>query len=163
VDGVSLTEVGPDGVLKTRRRVATFWVGPLWLGIEIGDLQEVLRDQETTPVPLADPAILGLLNLRGRLSAVIGARRRFGLPDPEPGAAEAHFIVRTATGPVSLVVDGEDEVVEAVPETVSTRIRELVTGAYQLERGLLLLLDAQRTITFDAEPVTEVARAGPGD
>ena len=93
------------------RRYCTFGVGGLLLGIDVERVQEVLRDQEITPVPLADPSVLGLLNLRGQIVTAIDARHRLGLAERTPGQSVAHVIVRCADEAVSLAVDVEDEVV----------------------------------------------------
>ena len=156
------------------RSIATFRVDGLLLGVEIDRVQEVLRDQAVSPVPLADPAIVGLLNLRGRLAAAIDLRHRLGLSSRPPGDAPVHVVIRTDGEPVSLVVDCEDEVVdvddrsaEAVPETVAPGIAAFLTGAHQLAGSLLLILDATRAVTLpDRAPSTgapkELADAGPG-
>ena len=58
----------------------TFWVGSLYLGIDVHKVQEVMRTLEMTPVPLASPAVRGLINLRGQIVTAIDMRRRLGLP-----------------------------------------------------------------------------------
>ena len=147
--------------------IATFWVDGLLLGIEIEHVQEVLRGQEVSPVPLSDPAILGLLNLRGRLVAAVELRHRLGLVARPVEAAAVHVVIHTAGEPVSLVVDREGEVAqvddrsEPVPETVSPAIGAFLTGVHQLDGSLLLLLDAARAVELSAH-VKEVAHAGPG-
>lgn len=150
------------------RSMATFWVDGLLLGVEIEHVQEVLRGQDVTPVPLADPAVVGLLNLRGRLAAAIDLRHRLGLSPRAPGEALVHVVVRSHGEPVSVVVDLEGEVVEvddrsaeAVPDTVGPTIRAFLTAAHQLDGPLLLVLDAERAITLSTN-LREVAHAGPG-
>jgi purine-binding chemotaxis protein CheW len=160
------------------RSLATFWVDGLLLGVEIEQVQEVLRDQEISPVPLADPAILGLLNLRGRLAAAVELRHRLGLAPRPVGAPAVHVVLRTDGEPVSLVVDREGEVVvvddesaEPVPETVGPVLRSFLTGAHQQAGSLLLVLDAARAVTLAVvTPAAgghdgiawEVVHAGPG-
>ena len=135
-------------------RYCTFGVNGLLLGIEIERVQEVLRDQEITPVPLAHDSVLGLLNLRGQIVPAIDARRRLGLAERSAGDPVVHVIVRCADEAVSLAVDVADEVVdvgddrcEHVPETLSTSIRRLITGIYKLDAALLLVLDADLALS----------------
>ena len=139
------------------RRYCTFGVGGLLLGIDVERVQEVLRDQEITPVPLAHPSVLGLLNLRGQIVTAIDARHRLGLAERTPGQSVAHVIVRCDDEAVSLAVDVEDEVVavddeayEPVPETVSRSIGSLLTGIYKLDAALLLVLDTDLAVTVAA-------------
>jgi purine-binding chemotaxis protein CheW len=139
------------------RRYCTFDVGGLLVGIEVERVQEVLRDQGITPVPLADPSVLGLLNLRGQIVTAVDVRHRFGLAERTPGQSVAHVIVRCADEAVSLAVDVEDEVVavdddayEHVPETISQSIASLLTGVYKLDAALLLVLDTDLAVSVAA-------------
>ena len=59
---------------------ATFRVDNELYGIDVMKVKEVLRFTEITPVPGADAAILGIINLRGNVVTVIDTRRLFGLP-----------------------------------------------------------------------------------
>jgi purine-binding chemotaxis protein CheW len=135
----------------------TFRVGGLLVGVDVERVQEVLHDPEVTPVPLAHESVLGLLNLRGQIVTAIDARRRLGLSERDAKEATSHVIVRCQADAVSLVVDIEAEVVDVtaeaideVPETLSSAIRDLLLGIRQLDTGLLLLLDADRTLSVTA-------------
>ncbi len=134
----------------------TFRVGGLLVGVDGERVQEILHDPELTPVPLAHDSVVGLLNLRGQIVTAIDARRRLGLDNRNPEERTAHVIVRCRSEAVSLVVDVEDEVVEVeaphdVPETFSSDIRQLVTGVHELDSRLLLVLDADRTLSVTAD------------
>lgn len=129
------------------RRLCTFRLAGLRIGIDIDRIREVLADPEVTPVPLAPPSVTGLLNLRGQILTVVDARTRLSLPSVETDRA-AHVIVEHGDEVVSLVVDDEDEVIdvdeddlEPVPTTVSEAIRRCASGSYQLSPGLLVVLD----------------------
>jgi purine-binding chemotaxis protein CheW len=138
-------------------RYCTFGVGGLLLGIDVERVQEVLRDQDVTPVPLSEPSVLGLLNLRGQIVTAIDARYRLGLAERTPGQSVTHVIVRCADEAVSLAVDVEDEVVavdeeayERVPDTLSPSISSLLTGVYKLDAALLLVLDTDLAVSVAA-------------
>jgi chemotaxis signal transduction protein len=62
------------------RQFATFQVGELFFGIEAVRVQEVIRSQEMTEIPLAPAAIKGLINLRGQIVAAVDTRCTLGLP-----------------------------------------------------------------------------------
>ena len=49
-------------------------------GINVMQVQEVLRYTEIAPVPGAPEYVLGIINLRGNVVTVIDTRSRFGLP-----------------------------------------------------------------------------------
>ena len=133
---------------ESESHLCTFVVGDLLLGLPVEEVSEVVRAEVLTPVPLAPPGVLGLLNLRGRIVTAVDARVRFGLAPRETGQPTAHVVVRVLDEQVSLVVDRTSDVVrvtsdqrEQVPETVDADIRRLLTGAYQRAGALLLVLD----------------------
>jgi purine-binding chemotaxis protein CheW len=136
----------------------TFSVADLLLGIDVKRIEEVLHDQQLTPVPLAPRSVLGLLNIRGQIVSAIDARRQLGLAERDADQAVAHIIVLSQGEPASLVVDAEGEVldvetdaVEDLPETVDADLRRFLTGAYRLDDALLLLLDADMAVSVTAE------------
>src|SRR5579859_4923286 len=59
---------------------STFFVADLFFGVDVLNVQEVLRFQQMTPVPQAPRVIEGLINLRGQIVTAIDMRRRLGLP-----------------------------------------------------------------------------------
>jgi purine-binding chemotaxis protein CheW len=144
---------GPS-TLDESRQLCTFLVGNLLLGVPVEDVIEVVRGEHLTPVPLAPPGVVGILNLRGRIVTAVDARLRLGLAPRADGAAMVHVIVEIAGEHLSLVVDREGEVVSVVaserqdvPETLDPEIRDLLTSAYQRASALLLVLDPGLVVT----------------
>ncbi len=135
------------------RQYATFFVDGLFFGIEVLQVQEVLRYQEMTRVPLAPDVIEGLINLRGQIVTAIDMRRRLRLrPRPE-GLMPMSMVVRAADGAVSLLVDEIGDVLEVdaecferPPDNLDAVSRELIRGVYKLKDRLLLVLDTERTV-----------------
>jgi len=132
----------------------TFLVGGRLFGVDVTRVQEVIRYQEMTRVPLASAVISGLINLRGQIVTAIEMRARLGLPERPPRDLPMNVVVRAAEGPVSLLVDeiGDvievgDESLERVPPTMSAAARELISGVHKLEGQLLLVLDTDRTVS----------------
>lgn len=135
------------------KQFATFFLDGLYFGIEVLKVQEVIRHQEMTPVPLAPKVVRGLINLRGQIVTALDLRTRLGLRLRGEDALPMNVVVRTPDGAVSLLVDEIDDVVEVkaeqfeqAPETVRSRVDNLVTGVYKLPKRLLLVLDVERTV-----------------
>ncbi len=133
----------------------TFYLKDFIFGIEVQAVQEVIRYQAMTPVPLAPATIHGLINLRGQIVTAIDLRNRFELPPREGETLPTNVIVRTPDGAVSLLVDEIGDVVEVdpdsfelPPETLDGVARNLVSGVYKLEDRLLLILDVTRTVNL---------------
>lgn len=135
------------------RQLATFFMQDFYFGIEVHKVQEVLRSQEMTRVPLAPGVLRGLINLRGQIVAAIDMRERLTLPPRTAEQEPMNMIVRAEDGAVSLLVDEIGDVIqvaadefEPVPETITPNLRELVNGVYKLDGRLLLVLDTERTL-----------------
>jgi len=134
-------------------QVSTFHVGKYFFGIEVVRVQEVLRDQKMTMVPLAPAVIEGLINLRGQIVPALDMRRRLNLEPRDAEAVPMNVIVRTEEGAISLIVDDigdvldlEPENIEATPDNIGSEAGELIRSVYKLKNSLLLLLDTDRTI-----------------
>jgi len=140
-----------------QRQLCTFFLNERFFGIEVEKVQEVIRYQTITPVPLAPGVVRGLINLRGQIVTAIDMRPRLSLPDRAKDALPMNVVVRTTDGVVSLLVDEIDDVVEvhagqfeSPPDTIRRRLDTLVTGVYKLPRKLLLILDVERTVACGA-------------
>ena len=135
---------------------STFDVAGFYFGIDVLQVQEVLRYQRMTPVPLAPAVIEGLINLRGQIVTAMDMRQRLGLPPRADGETAMNVVVRTEEGVVSLPVDEIGDVVEAEsssferpPENLDPAIRNLVRGIHKLKDRLLLVLDTDQTLKLD--------------
>ena len=65
----------------------TFFVDGHFFGLDVLKVQEIIRYQEMTAVPLAPPVVRGLINLRGQIVTAIDLRRRLELQRPARGPA----------------------------------------------------------------------------
>jgi purine-binding chemotaxis protein CheW len=139
------------------KQYATFYLDKLLFGVEVAKVQEVIRYQEMTRVPLASPVVRGLINLRGQIVTALDLRRRLNLTDRPADRLPMNVVVRTGEEAVSLLVDEigdvlevEDNSFEAPPETLQGPGRELIRGAYKLQERLLLVLDTEKTVALAA-------------
>jgi len=135
------------------RQFCTFLLAGHHFGVDVTSVQEVIRAQEMTRVPLTPPVVRGLINLRGQIVTAIDLRRRLDLPDRTAGDPPVNVVVRTDDGAVSLLVDEIGDVLdvpeaafERSPETLAGPARDLIRGAYKLDGRLLLILDTDRAV-----------------
>ncbi|BAT55973.1 hypothetical protein NOS3756_49700 [Nostoc sp. NIES-3756] len=61
----------------------TFWLNNIYFGINVQHVQEVIRSQVITRVPLAPPDVCGLINLRGQIIPVIDLQKRLNIGTQE--------------------------------------------------------------------------------
>ena len=139
--------------VNQKHQFATFYVGSLMFGVDVQEVQEIIRYQEMTPVPLASTTVRGLINLRGQIITAIDLRRRLELVDRAADSLPMNVVVRTKEGTVSLLIDRVGDVLEieerrfeVTPNTVDECAREVVKGVYKLDRGLMLVLDTERAV-----------------
>ncbi|MFM2089722.1 MAG: Chemotaxis protein CheW [Planctomycetota bacterium] len=135
----------------------TFRIDGRLYGIDVLHVQEILRRQPITPVPLAHGSVEGLINLRGQIVTAIDLRHRLNLPPRAAGTPSVNVVVRLAAGTVSLVVDEIGDVLELpeadfepTPDTVSAQVRPFLKGVSKLTGHLLLLLDPERAADLAA-------------
>jgi purine-binding chemotaxis protein CheW len=143
----------------------TFHVDSLFLGVDVQQVQEVIRYQPMTRVPLAEGAISGLINLRGQIVTAMDLRCRLGLPTGKSSTPPMNVVVRDHENAVSLLVDRigdvlelDDESFESPPSTVQASIRGLIVGTYKLPERLLLILDIERVLAENAARAVSEAR-----
>ena len=134
-------------------QLVTFRLDGALYGIEVSHVQEVLRTERVTPVPLAPAAVAGLINLRGQVVTAIELRDRLGRPTRPDDVDSVAVVVRLQGEAVGLLVDSIDDVVrvrpadfEPPPETLQGETRSLIRGAYKLEGELLLALDVRKVV-----------------
>ena len=133
------------------QRYCTFRLDQNLFGIPVDHVQEVLRHQTMTRVPLASPEVKGLINLRGQIVTAVDLRTLLAMAPRDGGQPPLNVILRMEGGAVSLLVDAIEDVVEVdddafepPPNQLSGPARELVSGVFKLERQLLMVLDAPR-------------------
>jgi purine-binding chemotaxis protein CheW len=134
-------------VAKTEQ-FCTFFLKEQLFGVPVQQVQEVIRYQEMTRVPLVPEVIRGLINLRGQIVMALDLRRRFGLEDRPKSQLPMNVVVRTQEGPISLLVDSigdvvevEEETFEEPPQTLDSSMRMLITGVHKLEGRLMHILN----------------------
>lgn len=139
--------------MQETRQYSTFRVRDLFFGIEVVKVQEVIRQQEMTPVPLAPNAIEGLINLRGQIVIAIDTRRSLGLPNLEGEDQRANIVIQCDDTAISLLVDEIGDVIDVplnayapVPENMPQEQRELIDCVYDVKEGLMLVLDTARLL-----------------
>jgi purine-binding chemotaxis protein CheW len=146
----------------TTRQLCTFFLDGLLFGVDVTRVQEVIRHQPMTPVPLAPGVVRGLINLRGQIVTALDLRRRLDLPPLEAGILAMNVVVRRDEGAISLLVDEIGDVVdvdeacfEPPPEMLDPSVKGLIAGVYKLSPQLLLVLDTDLAVRVDSSQSSE--------
>lgn len=144
--------------MTATNQLCTFRIDDNLYGIDALRVQEVLKYQEMTRAPRAPVEISGLINLRGQIVTAIDLRKRLGFKPKIDGKQQMNVVVRDNECAVSLLVDKIGDVIEVdetcfeePPGTLTPPTRELIQGAYKLEKQLLLLLDVEKVINVGTD------------
>ena len=133
--------------LETKQFV-TMKVNGQMFGIPVLTVQDVLRPQRVTPIPLAPSIIKGSINLRGRIVTVIDLRTRLSLAPKEEPEKCMYVVVDYKDEQYSVVVDSVGEVLtlslddfEHNPSNLAENWRNVSLGVYRLNNQLMVVLD----------------------
>ncbi|MEX0584831.1 MAG: chemotaxis protein CheW [Natronospirillum sp.] len=125
-------------------------------GINVMQVQEVLRYTEIAPVPGAPGYVLGIINLRGNVVTVIDTRDRFGMSSSEVSDNTRIVIIETDQQVVGIMVDSVAEVVylkqseiETSPSVGNDETSRFIQGVCHKNDELLILVDLDRLLTDD--------------
>ncbi|MCO6412097.1 MAG: chemotaxis protein CheW [Thiogranum sp.] len=123
-------------------------------GINVMQVQEVLRVSEIAPVPGAPHYVLGIINLRGNVVTVIDTRIRLGLPTTEVTDATRIVIIEGSRHVVGILVDCVAEVVdlrasevESAPNVGNDDSSNYIQGVASRDGELLILVDLNKLLT----------------
>lgn len=123
-------------------------------GINVMQVQEVLRITEIAPVPGAPDYVLGIINLRGNVVTVLDTRKRFGLSSKEVDDASRIVIIESGEYVVGILVDSVAEVVyfresevESAPNVGNDDSSRYIQGVISRDDGLLIVVDLNKLLT----------------
>lgn len=144
--------------MAEERQFCTFYLDNHCFGIDVLEVQEVFRYQEMTRVPLASNVVSGLINLRGQIITAINLRLCLGIPSHSEDKLPMNVVVHILDDVVSLLVDDigdvievNDEIYEAAPDTLQANLREIVRGVYKLPGNLMLVLDTHKVVGIETQ------------
>ncbi|WP_299774298.1 chemotaxis protein CheW [uncultured Pseudoteredinibacter sp.] len=123
-------------------------------GINVMQVQEVLRYTEIAPVPGASEYVLGIINLRGNVVTVIDTRERFDLDSTDITDNTRIVIVEADGHVVGILVDSVAEVVylrqseiEITPNVGNDESSKYIQGVCHKNDELLILIDLDKLLT----------------
>ena len=131
-----------------------FRIGSNFYAIPVQHVQEVIKNQRITGVPLSESHIRGLISLRGQVVTSVSLRTLFGL---EEDFQEDHMniIVRHDEALIALAVDQIEDIVElkrenfeTTPDTLDPKIKDFIMGVYKEEKDLIIILDLEKVLAL---------------
>jgi len=148
--GSAKSKTSEDPILQW----VTFRLAGETYGINVMQVQEVLRYSEIAPVPGAPSYVLGIINLRGNVVTVIDTRHRFGLEPGEVTDNTRIVIIEADSHVVGILVDSVAEVVylrqseiETAPNVGNEESAKFIQGVCHKNGELLILIELDKLLT----------------
>lgn len=123
-------------------------------GINVMQVQEVLRYTEIAPVPGSPDYVLGIINLRGNVVTVIDTRARFGLESAEVTDNSRIVIIEAEKQVIGILVDSVAEVVylksseiDTAPNVGTEESARFIQGVSNRDGQLLILVDLNKLLS----------------
>lgn len=119
--------------------------------LPVGEVREILRVRNVTPVPHPPFPVIGVVNLRGRAVPLLDLRARLGLPTPEPDGESRIVLVESRKRRIGLLVDGVERVAQLAQSAMGAAEeeseREEVRGLHMADERETQLLDLAVILT----------------
>ncbi|MFT4926567.1 MAG: purine-binding chemotaxis protein CheW [Phenylobacterium sp.] len=140
----------------------TFHLEKETYGINVMQVQEVLRYTDIAPVPGAPSYVLGIINLRGNVVTVIDTRSRFGLMASDMTDSTRIVIIEAEKQVIGILVDSVAEVVylrtseiDNAPNVGTDESAKFIQGVSNRDGELLILVDLNKLL--DEEEWDEIS------
>ena len=134
----------------------TFQLDRETYGINVMQVQEVLRYTEIAAVPGAPDYVLGIINLRGNVVTVIDTRSRFGLQPAEVSDNSRIVIIEAEKQVIGILVDSVAVVVylraseiDVAPSVGTEESAKFIQGVSNRDGELLILVDLNKLLSDD--------------
>ena len=152
--GAGITAAVARGEVESGGKYLTFFLAAEEYGLEILKVREIIGLMPITRVPRTPPAVLGVINLRGKVIPVLDLRLRLGM-DGDAAAERPCIIVVQAQGvelgvmvdQVSEVVDVPAEEIEEPPSFGTEVETEFLLGIAKSQGKVKLLLDIDHVLS----------------
>ena len=132
----------------------TFRLDEETYGINVMQIQEVLRYTEIAPVPGAPDYVLGIINLRGNVVTVIDTRKRFGLSQSEVSDHTRIVVLELEGQVIGVLVDSVAEVVylrqseiESAPNVGNEESARFIQGVCNKNGELIILVEFEKMLS----------------
>lgn len=142
--------------IEEQVQCVTFTLEDETYGINVMQVQEVLREIEVAPVPGAPHYVMGIINLRGNVVSVIDARIRFGLPPKDSTDFTRIIVIEVQQHIIGILVDSVAEVVdikrseiETAPNVGTDETSKYIDGVVSRGEKLLILVDLNKLLSTE--------------
>lgn len=148
--------------MNGHKELLIFSLDALKCALSLGTVERVIPAVKVSPLPNAPEAVLGIVNIRGRLIPVYDVRFRFNLIKKAVSPSDCLIFVRAGGRTVALSVD----VVEGVslceesdivgPGEIAPGITH-IEGVAKLKDGIAFIHDVEKFLSIEEEKALDEA------
>ena len=150
-------------------QLVTFQLGAEQYGVDIMEVEGIVKVEDVRPIPHAPDYVEGIFNLRGEIIPVINLHRRFRLKSADLSEEDlllsGFVIINIEDTHVAVIIDKVSRVVtvqlkdiQPPPQMLSGIGAEYIRGVVHQEEGYLIILDVQRL--FNLKELHELEKIG---
>ena len=154
-----MTQEAVSNEVSHSTQYSTFYVAEQIYGIEVTQVQEIVKPMPLTKIPLVPDCIKGLINLRGQVTTAIGMRELLDINATTQAAKEQehmNVVCQYEDNLLSLLVDEIGDVFsveasdfEQTPQTIPDSIKRFMVGVYKVNNSSLLsIIDLQKIVNY---------------
>ena len=144
-------KVENDNLLK----LVTFQLGEELYGVEIMDVDQIVRVQDVRPIPNAPYYVEGIFNLRSEIIPVISLHKRFHIKKASLDEGDeflgGFIIIKVENNKIGIIIDRVARVVDVKkdevqppPQMIAGIGAEYINGVVRRDPGYLIILDIHR-------------------
>ena len=120
--------------------------------VDMLNVREIIRFQPITPIPNAADYIEGIINLRGKIIAIINLAKRLGLQEPKLQEKNRIIVAHNNEHLAGFIVDGDTEIInikrdDILPPDKDIEKSPFLTGIGELEGFLVKILDIEKLVS----------------
>ena len=126
-----------ESLHEPKVRLITFQLENETYGVEVGQVREILRINQTFPVPGAPDFVLGITNIRGNVVTIIDGRKRFSLPSVDYTDTTRMIVVEAQDEMVAIVVDSVSDFIDVPESVIDSKSKIRINGDSRFISGVV--------------------------
>lgn len=142
-----------DTTIDQCEQLVVFELAGEHYGVDIGDVNTIIRMQEITSIPGTSSYVNGVINLRGSIIPVIDLKQRFDLPTGEHTKASRIVVVEASGQMIGMIVDAVAETlrlpadsIEPPSPVISSVNSDYIRGVGKQDNRLVILLALDKVL-----------------
>jgi purine-binding chemotaxis protein CheW len=142
--------------LLTSLQIVCFKIGSEEYGLDILQVQEILKLPKVTKLPRSKPFIMGVIDLRGKVLPIVDLSKRFGIESNKMSENSRAIVVNIGGKKVGLGIDSVSHVIkvnsndiEPPPAVVKGISGKYIVGVAKVENGFVILLNINQMFSTE--------------